>query len=102
MIYKPQFIALVILSILDALTTIYLLEFTTNSYEANPIVAYLLNQIGYLGALVITKAGVLGLLYYLFTRYKEDCTHWFIEYGTWFMITYYIFVVTWNIIGIIE
>lgn len=99
MIYKPQFIILAILQVLDIISTIYFLEYTF-LVEGNPLALILLSNFGYIG-LIIPKIMILGLFYYLFTKHKEECKHWFIKYGTWFMITFYVFVVTWNVIGII-
>ena len=99
MYHKTQFILLVLLSIFDAMTTVYFLEYT-GMVEGNPIVAYLLEKFGYLGALVFSKICMLIIIAWTLYQDEVDKSK-FVEYGMWFLVTYYIFVVTWNLIGII-
>jgi hypothetical protein len=99
MIYIKEYIALVILNILDVLSTIYFLEFDIFS-EGNPLAAYLMSKLGYIG-LIIPKIGMLGFFAYLLIKHKEELSKSKVtKFGMYLMLLVYIVVVTINIGGI--
>ena len=100
MIYKKAFILLVILNILDVLSTIYFLEFNIFS-EGNPIALFFMEKLGYAG-LILPKVGMLGLFAYLLSKHSDELIKSKItKYGMNLMVVLYIAVVTINIGGII-
>ena len=72
--YKWAFILLLILNILDVITTVTFLELNIAS-EGNPLVAKLLEESGYLGAFSI-KAIFLGYLAWLLYKLPENHAKW--------------------------
>ena len=95
--HKREFILLCIFNILDVLTTIYFLEFTT-LLEANPLGILLLQHFGYIG-IIIPKLIFLGMLGYALMG--EDTKHSKVaKYGMRIAVLAYLGVVIYNVVGI--
>ena len=67
---------LIILSVLDVLTTVYALRNRSNVVEGNKLMAALMGKLGIVPALVILKAVVLAPLFYFFPYEGNEYAYW--------------------------